>query len=156
MSMKSYPQSRFYSFKYLFYDEQMKIKVSKKELLRGLGDTEMAILKRYPLEDFYYFEAIPDIKVNPNALTYIKNYPELNILTRKEFKIFCDILNCEEGMHSSQLKRHLINPESHNAQNTVLVHIKNIRLKLKGFKIETIRNNMTEAGGTYRATVRDK
>lgn len=137
----------------------MKVKISKEELLKGLGDTERVVLKRYTIKDFYYFEGLPvdgysrdGMKIHPKAMEYAKKYPELIILGKIEFQIFCAIYDTKNGIHCSELTRYLTNPESPTRSNTVCSHLAGIRRKLKGFKIENIRSPMNPSGGTYKAT----
>lgn len=141
--------------------KKVKFKVSKQDLLDQIGDTERVILKRYNLPDFYVFDGISmedhDVdgyKLNRNALKYLKEYPELINLSKIEFKIFCDLLSSEQGVHWSQLTQYLTNPQTIMGANTICVHIKNIRNKLKGFKIETVRSPFNPPGGTYKAFIK--
>lgn len=135
----------------------MKVKISKQELLKGLGDMERIVLKRYALQDFYYFEGLPTegyttdgMKLHPKAMEYAKNYPELMCLTKIEFQIFCAIFGSPQGIHYLELVNYLRNPQSSTQANNICVYISSIRRKLKGFKIETIRSPLLPRGGTYK------
>lgn len=116
----------------------MRFKITRQQFLSQLPDTERVLLQKYPLQDHYYFNGMPEelnmngeecgTLVHKDARVIAKKYPNvLAALPAMEFQMFCELISSEDCTATiNRLSLYVKNPGIFN-QNLIAVHVKSMR-----------------------------